>query len=220
MEKKGQSSCFIIGGGPSLIGFDFSKLKDKDTITINKSIFDTPNPNYFITVDYTFLSKIGKRRDLFKSIVTTKVFVADFHFSYLQEKDGRIVDVRNNLIYKLNDFDIIIKARSAQGIGYTYNDFRTGLNTGYCALQLAIILGYKKIYLLGMDLNRKEITHYHGGYGERFDKFNSRIPTYLIKFRKGLDQLKHDDKGIEVISCSPVSQLNKNIPYQDIDRIL
>jgi len=217
MEKK---EIFVIGGGPSLTNFNFSKLKDKDTITVNKSIFDVPSPNYFISVDYTFLKKIQDRKTLFDSIKTTKIFVADFHFTYLQEKNGQIVDIRNNLVYKLNDFDVIIKAKSAEGIGYTYNDFRTGLNTGYCALQLAIILGYKKIYLLGIDLNQQQITHYHGGYGERYDKFNAKIPNYLNRFKRGLKQIKQDGKGIEVISLSSVSRLNIDIPYQDINTLL
>lgn len=220
MEKKDKSSCFIIGGGPSLKGFPFDKLHSKDTIVVNKSIFDVPNPNYFISVDYTFLKKIRKKIDRFREIETTKVFVADFHFVYLKERDGRIVDTRFNLVYDLKDFDVIIKARKVGGIGYTFGDFRTGLNTGYCALQLAVILGYRKIYLLGIDLNREEVTHYHGGYGEGLDDFNAKLGMYMDHFRLGLQQLKSERPDIEVVSGSSVSQLNKIILYIDVEKIL
>ena len=187
MEKK---EIFIVGGGSSLVDFDFSKLKNKNTIAVNMSVFDVPSPNYFISVDYTFLKKIGRNIGPFRCIKTTKIFVVDLHFRYLEEKYGQIIDVRNGLTYDLKDFDVVIKARRCEGIGYNYNDFRTGLNTGYCALQLAIILGYKKIYLLGIDLTQGKTTHYHNGYGENSDRFNIKVLEYLDYFRKGLEQIR------------------------------
>ena len=217
MEKK---EIYIIGGGPSLSNFDFSKLKNKNTIAINKSIFDIPSPTYFITLDYIFLRRIKKRIEFFKSINTSKFFVADFHFPFIQEKNGRIMDVRNDLVYELNDFDVVIKARRAENFGRSFNDFRTGLNSGYCALQLALLLGYEKIYLLGIDLNQSEETHYHGGYGERPGRFKARLPDYFNHFKKALEQLKRTSKNVEVISLSPVSLLNEVIMYQDEKKIL
>jgi len=215
-----RNEVFIVAGGPSLIGFDFTCLRNKDTIVVNKSIFDVPTPDYFITVDYTFLRKIRSKKAVFDSITPTKIFVADFHCKYLREKKGRIVDIRTNLVYELHDFDVIIKAKQIAGIGYTYNDFRTGTNSGYCALQLAVLLGYTEIYLLGVDLTQTETTHYHGGYGERPSSFNAKIPLYANRFKTGLVQIKQDNAGIEVISCSSISVLNKVIPYQDIKEIL
>ena len=219
MEKK---EIFVIGGGPSLVEFDFSKLKDRTTIAVNKAIFDVPSPDYFITVDYIFLKRQGvhNRKQFFDSIITTKVFVVNLSIPYIQETAGRIVDVRNHRVYELNEFDLIIKSRKTEGIGYTFKDFRTGLSSGYCALQLAIVLGYTKIYLLGIDLNQDKKTHYHEGYGERPSKFNRRIPIYLHHFREGIEQIKKDGKEIEIISLSSVSQLNKNLPYQDVGEVL
>ena len=40
---KGQR-CFIIGGGPSLKGFDFKQLKGEKIIAINKAFVDAPFP--------------------------------------------------------------------------------------------------------------------------------------------------------------------------------
>ena len=87
-------------------------------------------------------------------------------------------------------------------------------------MQLAIILGYEKIYLLGIDLTKDAVTHYHGGYGERADKFNAKLPNYLSCFKRGLEQMKQDNTGMEVISCSSTSQLNGIIPYQPIEEVL
>ena len=45
--------CFIVGGGPSLTGFDFSQLNGYDVIAVNKAVEYVHNPKYFITCDYS-----------------------------------------------------------------------------------------------------------------------------------------------------------------------
>jgi len=146
--------------------------------------------------------------------------VADFHFPFLKEQNGQIVDTRTDLIYYLDVFDKVIKSYKAAGIGYSFDDFRTGLNSGYCALQLAVILGYREIYLLGFDLNVDRITHYHGGYGEEKDSFKHKLETYYNYFAIGLGLLVSSNRGINVYSCSPMSRLNQIIPYEDIRNLL
>lgn len=214
--KKGQR-VFVVGGGPSLKDFDFSRLSTVDTIVVNNSIFDVPNPNYFITVDYMFLKKINIHN--FRSIDTTKIFVVDLHYPYIKEANARIVDTRIGMIYNLNDFDFIIKSHADSGIGYNLDDFRTGLNSGFCAMQLAVVLGYKEIVLLGFDLNSNTRTHYHDGYGEGTASFDEKLDLYYKYFSHALKTL-NDDGRTKVISCSVRSRLNGIIEYIDIDRIL
>jgi len=217
MEKK----VFIVGGGPSLLGFDFDLLRNKDTIVVNKAVYDVPNSNFFVTVDYTFLKKVN--RISFLNSPCTKVFIAALSFPFLQEKDGRIVDTRFNLVYHLNEYDLIIKSYKQAGIGLTFKDFRTGENSGFCALQLAIILGYTEIYLLGIDLvtnNSATPTHYHGGYGEQKEKFSSKLSLYYDYFKQGLETLHMLSPEIKVFSLSSISELNKIIPYKNPAEIL
>lgn len=212
------NTCFVIGGGPSLIGFNFSQLNGRDVIAVNKAILEVPNLKYFITVDYTFLKKIPKQR--FIASTASKFFVADFSHPFLKEQKGQIVDTRFNLVYDLQDYDTIIKAKKQDGFGFSFNDFRTGLNSGYCALQLALILGYEKIYLLGFDLNVNGVmTHFHGGYGERPEKFSPKLTTYFDKFRDGLIYLTRETDR-KVFSCSPTSRLNDLIPYKPVQEAL
>ncbi len=42
----GKDICFVVGGGPSLSGFDFSQLNGFDTIAINKAVEYLQNPTY------------------------------------------------------------------------------------------------------------------------------------------------------------------------------
>lgn len=206
-------SIYIVGGGNSLKGFNFNKLSNKDTIVVNKAISYVPNPTYFVTMDFTFLAKM-KNKDVPLSNAT-KIFIANFAKPYLKENNGKIVDTRFDLVYKLEDFDMIIKSHKETGMGLTFNDFRTGNNSGYCALQLAILLGYERIYLLGMDLTIDKETHFHGGYGESKEKFKQRLEGYYNNFKIGLNQI-NKNQNVKIYSCSKISKLNNLIPYHEL----
>ena len=213
-----QDDVFIVGGGPSLKDFDFGRLENKEVIAVNKGLINCPFARYFVTIDFSFLRKIDK------SVVSrsraTKVFIANYSLPYLQYKDGRIIDTRFDLTYDLSNFDMIINSYRAKGIGKEYRDFRSGINSGFCGLQLAILLGYTKIYLLGFDLKVKGgETHYHGGYGEKECLFAEKLKLYYEHFKIGLSEMKYSMPKIEVFSCSRESSLNGLIPYIDIDKV-
>jgi len=227
MSVSGQDEIFVVGGGPSIKNLDLNALKNKDVVAVNKSIFDVPESKYFITIDYTFLRKIDSNK--FKKMKATKFFVANFFVEYLKYIDGRIVDTRNNfkkkngigLMYHLPDFDIIIKSKQSSGMGLVFNDFRSGGNSGFCGLQLAVMLGYKKIYLLGMDMNDSESeTHYHGGYGEPAERFYAKAQNYLENFISGINELSIKKPEVQVFSCSPVSKLNQYITYKNFKDVV
>jgi hypothetical protein len=217
-----RKEVFIVAGGPSLRGFDFNLLRNRETITVNKSVLVVPNPKYFITVDFTFLRKL-KNLNLQTRNNLTKVFIACMHFPYMIEDDGRILDTRNGIIYDLRDFDVIIKSYVVAGIGYSFNEFRNGLNSGFCALQLAVLLGYKKIYLMGVDLmvlrSATTHTHYHEGYLQSPSKFVKNLEEYHQHFVTALTWLKRDT-DIEVISLSRISKLNNMIEFKEFSGVL
>lgn len=205
---------YIIGGGPSLKDFDFSTLAGKDTIAVNAAAFDVPAPNYFITVDFSFLSKINVAS--LRKINCKKIFVADFSKGSLVDVNGQITDIVFNIDYDLDVFDTIIKAKRCKGFGYSSEDFRTGLNSGYCALQLAIILGYKEIYLLGFDLQCSEQTHYHSLYTTQ--DMQNKLNKFLGLFEAGLTDIKLAKPNIHIYSCSRQSRLNKIIEWRKYEK--
>jgi len=206
---------FIVGGGPSLREFNFGCLNTEDVIVTNVAIFDVPKAKFFITIDYSFILKITNRLQEFDQSDVTKVFVAGLHHENLVEKRGQIRDTRYNLVYDLSRFDIILKSYNETGCGRTWNDFRSGLNSGFCAFQLAVLLGYKKIYLLGMDLlGTKKDTHYHNQYVGNTD-FHNKLYVYDTMFRHGIEET-----DATVISCCSTSSLNNVISFQPILEIL
>jgi len=205
---------FIVGGGPSLRGFDFFSLLNKKTIVVNKAILNVPNPNYFITVDYTFILKIGLTT--LGECCAHKYFVVDLSYPFIQKVNDSYIDTRHNLTYtNLYLFDTIIESKDQNGLGFSFEDFRSGANSGYSALQLAVVLGFKKINLLGIDLICTDRTHFHEGYGERINSFNEKLESYFQSFKLGLESIKRFT-DIRVVSRTPFSRLNDIIPFEEM----
>ena len=146
--------CFIVGGGPSLKGFDFERLRGERVIAINKSFYDVPFADIVFGMDRPFLDWImeGKLGDNFKTAFEAfegvKLWLDLSGYSY---PPG---------VYSLP---------SAGEIGWT-KSLRDGLfhgqNSGYGALNLAMVLGGDPVYLLGYDCSRGPAgeKNYHDGY--------------------------------------------------------
>lgn len=222
LTKGFYNPCFVVGGGTSLEGFDFSVLKNKTTVVSNKAIFDVPNPDYFISTDYTFLNYLKKesRYTEWLKVNCLKFFVVNCISDVIQMINGQITDTRYNLAYELQDFNRIIICKSAKSIGYNFDNFNSGYNSGFSSFQLAVILGYNPIYLLGMDMTCGNDTHYHKGYGKSKSRFDKNLVNYYPHFKHVLERLKIEKPELKVISCSPISLLNKFIEYKPIEEIL
>lgn len=206
-NNKKSNTVFIVGGGPSLMGFDFSLLKNVDTIAVNNSIEYVPNANYFITIDYTLLSKLKTSITEISNTNTETVFIVNTSGTVVK-KDDQYVDVGHNIVYRsLNQFNHTVESKQAlasTGFGKNFNEFAHGYNSGFCALQFALLLGYEKIYLLGYDLNAHDlVTHFHRDY--KGVSIRKNIPKYLEHFNSAFKLTKDLDK---IFSCSESSALN------------
>jgi len=227
INTKQRDRVFLVGGGPSLLNFNFAQLKNEDTICVNSSVFDVPQPNFFITKDYSFLlkhlinclqSKIEGAK-FWDSIV--KIFIACYAEETLTDIDNEIIDIRNGITYDLCPIDWVIKNDKQWGISSTLSDFRCGVDSGYGALQLAILLNYKEIYLLGYDLQIKNRMHYHSRYGSTkiVSQFQKKLNGYLKLYAEACRDIKNM-KQVKLISCSSISALNSWINYIPIEKVL
>jgi len=199
--------CFIVGGGPSLKGFDFNRLKGEKVIAVNKAYFDVPFADIMFAMDRPLLNLItegklnkdGKDyRAAFASFAGAKLWLDLSGYSY---PPG------------------IYSVRSAGEIGWT-KSFAEGLyhgqNSGYGALGLAIVLGADPIYLLGYDCSNGPDgeKHYHDGYpGAGNPNANGR---FLKSFNAGAELLKD---GPRIINLNPYSAL-RAFPFGDVDEVV
>lgn len=219
------NKVFVVAGGPSLKGFNFEKLKNQDVIAINKSILDISFAKYFITMDYTFLDHIERKTDGkmtrkdFAKLSARKYFVVAKDNSYIKEINGIFVDARSNYKYNLKEFDKTIISKEALGIGQTFEKFVHGCNSGYCGIQLAILLKYKTINLLGFDLNVTDKTHYHGGYFQNRKQFEKKLDFYYPYFIFGIHNIKIKFPEVKMYNYSENSKLKNILDYKSLEEI-
>lgn len=189
-------TIYIVGGGPSLKDFDFSLLKDKITIAVNKSLKYVPNPNALYWSDTRLYNWFHEEIDAINCIkVTNKPFPAN----------------APGVINLLNT--------GKHGLEKDPRCIRDGGNSGYAAINLAYHLGAKKIVLLGFDMNvDNSLTHYHGGYEQL-----SRIPDdslykrlMLPSFGTIADEL--EQMKVKVFNASPTSAI-ECFPKISLDQI-
>ena len=137
--------CFIIGTGPSLTIEDLENLKGEITFGSNR-IFEifpktTWRPTYYVNQDFKLIDKFQEEiknvdcSHAFLPIDTLPLFGEREDFSYfvLRHKDFYPGDA---------DFSTHINRFLGQGFTVTYG-----------AIQLAFYMGFKDVYLVGIDHN-------------------------------------------------------------------
>lgn len=146
--------CFVVGGGPSLKGFDFERLRGDKVIAVNKAFLDVPFADVVFGMDRSLIDnfmtgRLGENyRRAFESFEGAKLWLDISGYSY---PPG---------VYSIP---------SAGEIGWT-KSLKEGLyhgqNSGYGALNLAMVLGADPIYLLGYDCSKGPAgeKNYHDGY--------------------------------------------------------
>jgi hypothetical protein len=185
--------CYIVGGGPSLKGFDWDRLKGKFVIAINRAYETCPDAQILYFTDPPFWKQ---------------------HSEAMLRHGGLLirgaVGVRNEpkparlILYNL---------KSKDGFHTEAGCLAHGQNSGYACINLAAgHLHFKRIHLLGFDLNWKgQDSHWHSGH-PRVDK-----PNAMQSWAKNYDNLLLPLKnlGVEVINYSPDSMITA-FPKKDL----
>ena len=129
-------NCFIISSGTSLSDLDLSPLERRITIGLNRSFMAFPSTTYNCVMDHRLF-------DLYPE------------------------EIKNTrYLFTLEDrpWGIPLKLQGSDGFSF---DLQEGIFSGYTisyfALQLAIYMGFKRIFFLGLDLKtnklkRKQLT--------------------------------------------------------------
>ena len=187
-------TVYLIGGGPSLKGFEWNRLNGKKTIAINKALKFYPNADAVYWTDGRVYTWFEKEINNFKGL------------KYTIRPKAYSTEV--NLLRRGKKFGL-----------ETANDrLAHGNNSGYAAINLAIHLGAKRIILLGYDMgSTSEGSHFHDGYP--VNATSAKI--YKDQFLPGFDILKNEIKGkkIQIFNACPTSNL-KAFPIITIEEAL
>lgn len=179
----------IIGGGASLVSFSFSNLEGLETIGINEA--------YLLGVDrckLTFFSDKAWWLD-------HQEHLAEYH------ADGGIVLTHNPTV-SFEDHPEWLKTFDRQSDGLHYESLGFGGGSGPSCVNLALILGAKRVHLIGFDggSNEEGRTHWHT------PKISTPNPDVYKKFHEGFkkvaQQLPDKFPGSEVILYSDKTTLD------------
>jgi hypothetical protein len=134
------SAAFVVGRGPSLTGFDFSRLAGLRWIGVNSLYLKNPAIAY--SQDFRFLEFAMQRPDY---------WAADTFRLYhcLNEKDHPAIDAR---VSKLCSHP----HRGNKWAESLDDHLPIGPSSAHSAVNLAAVLGANPIYLLGMDCRASE----------------------------------------------------------------
>jgi|TARA_R110000851_G_scaffold285798_1_gene439583 hypothetical protein len=234
--KADKDTVFIIGSGTSLNKVDISKLKDCNTISMNRQYIAYPEwgftPTYYVIIDSKLIRTIHKDVEkLIKEEDIKKFFIMKHPDNSMTgwvdkmrlEESDRIVPVfasrRQEILSKS------IRSLANKPINFCGN-------AGACSVEIARHLGYKKVILLGIDAKyadrndsikaEKDLSHFHPNY---FD---------VNTFKEGLNQGIHGENAgvrywkkfseqqvsipdFEVISSSPDSPINEFLKYVEFE---
>lgn len=98
-----------------------------------------------------------------------------------------------------------VKGKDNEGMSESQDLIHTGKNSGYQALNIALLMGATRILLLGYDMKiaRSGAAHW---FGDHPDGIRSNYPGWWTYYSVAAEQLER--LGIEVINCSPDTALN------------
>lgn len=180
---------FVISSGPSLNDLDLTPLKSRIVMGLNRSFMIWPNSYYHCVFDHRLFDEYEDELKKTRFLITL---------------DDRPWGIPLNLL-------------GSEGFSWDLEEgVYSGYTISYFALQVAIYLGFKEIFYLGLDLGHREReTHF---FGKDYRSENHE-QTEFPKMRRSFENIAPtlEEKGIEVRNCSPVSTLEcfKYLSFED-----
>ena len=173
--------CFIMGNGPSLKAMDLDTLIHEYTFGSNMiyKIFDQTGwrPTFHCTIDMICARELAAE---YKENISSPLFTNYSVYNILEEKPKDIIYVRN---YRMTPY-----RPSKQFLSYYYPSEATVTSF---IIELAIFMGFKEIYLLGVDCTNAfgSNGHFISSYlpQEIIDKDIKRINKELDKEQQSVD---------------------------------
>lgn len=182
----------IVGAGPSLKGFDFSRLDlpDVRVLAVKETIWDMPFAHAVFGLDRPW---INRQADKLRALIC-EVYLAPTGM------DG------DNVAYIANATYLALERRQG-GFSDNCGVLESGGNSGFAAVNLAYLKRAKQIVLFGFDYTEQGGHHYSA---ERYHWYpqgrNARYwKNWGDNFQACLPQLKKH--GVTIINASPISSV-------------
>lgn len=186
----------VVGGGASLIGFDWQCLDDAFVIAINRAFQKLPNAQIVYFTDEKFWNPYKEE---------------------LLEHKGLLI---RGARHPENEFQhqrvMYFELPACLGLTLEPGKLHHGNNSPYAAINLAVQMGFKVIYTLGLDMHHEGgKTHFHSGYGRNSANYN-----FADNYKSLVEPLK--ELGVTVINVGMTSKLDcfPKISIEDFYKIM
>jgi glycosyltransferase involved in cell wall biosynthesis len=226
---------FVLGNGPSMKDFDFDLLSDVSTVGLNVAYrhWERINwyPDYYCCMDTVV---IESHKEAIYNLIKNRLSNGIKKF-FLRKQ---ILDTYPELA-DLTEVFILEHEKE----NYPFLDIKT-ITTGSFSALLGVMLGYKEIRLLGIDLDYIEIVdgakrlegiqleitetpdnnpnYFFDDYQQKGDRYNIPNPRpslheeAWVKLKERLQAL---NPNVRIINCNPVSRLTI-FPFQPLSDAL
>jgi len=193
--------AFIIGGGNSLRDFDFSVLQGRTTYGANDAAIRLKT-DVLVTIDRNYYRH---RSDAIEQFV----------------EDGGTAYVAMDRTHKYERLiDGVTYLHRLRGTGMSLQpDILYGLNSGYAALNAAVLEGRKHIILMGFDMQHDSgRSHWFDGYPWHRVKNDRLIRRWAVAFTEAVEDLRAN--GVQVYNCvGPTGSAITAFPTMDLDEM-
>jgi uncharacterized Rossmann fold enzyme len=214
-KHKGER-CFIVGNAPSLTASDLDLLKNEITFASNQCylMFDKSDwrPTYYAVADPLLLKRLYSE---IKQNIKSPIFYACNSVLEMPE-----FDLEEAYYYWLN-YDIDWNPNITAQPNFSENPALSywGASVTYDILQLAVYMGFKEIYFLGIDFSYAVAVNKRGElqfdsnqaldhFTDKYIKstFLAETDTIIAAYKKGKNVC--EEKGITIRNATRGGKLN------------
>lgn len=185
---RGETAC-IIASGPSATKDDAEKVKGKaKVLTVNLSYRLAPWADAMYACDWAVWNKYADTSDV------------DGGLSW-RECNGIKISQDATVLKEFPGEVVRVPSVREPGLSLDPLRIHQGANSGYQALNLAVLMGAKRILLLGYDMMFSDKKHWHGDHESGL---NNPQEHNLDQWRENFETTLPDleKAGVEVINCS------------------
>ena len=229
---KGQR-CFIIGNGPSLIPEDLNLIKDEISFASNR-IYDIYSytewkPTYYAVQDIYVLEEISEEIQKEENASLKRFIIGNRKKIISPQMLNDEKNIFYYLDFKISEFDSIKFSSDVA------KKVHNGGTVTYMLLQLACYMGFKEIYLLGVDNNYGMLTDSEGRINTdlhvqnhfkqakaykklRSNNIDPKDLTYISTKAYEAAQEYTDQNGIKIYNCTRGGKLEvfERVKLEDV----
>jgi len=187
------NTVYLIGGGPSLRGFDLQRLRACVTVAVNDAILHAPWATALFSLDMNWMNRRREQIEQFAGL--RYLAIPAVHTDNLQ------------LEWTSDEVLWLRRVSGVPGLSTSSDTiYAGGGNSGFGALNLAYLMQVPRIVLLGYDL-RNSGQHWHEGYTWRGCSNEKMYQNWARMMDRAAPQLRA--RGVEVFNASPTSNLTE-----------